>query len=88
MGFIMDVFFEFLAMLMGFVGLLCAGAGFIVILYGVIAQFTSIDLAGYVNLTLPTWFNWQLGVMIMVVAVLLMSLSSVMRKRIGRVKYK
>jgi len=87
MGFIMDVFFEFLAMLMGFVGLLCAGAGLIVILYGVINQFTTV-LTDYVNLSLPAWFGWQLGAMVLVVAILLMSLSSVMRKRIGRVKYK
>ena len=87
MGFIMDVFFEFLAMLMGFIGLLCAGVGLIVILYGVINQFTTV-LTDYVNLSLPAWFGWQLGAMVLIVAILLMSLSSVMRKRIGRVKFK
>lgn len=82
MNFLMDVFFEFLAMLLGLVGLVCGFAGGLIVIVGLVLQFTSIDISQWVDL--PSWFGWILGLMVLIVGVLLMSLSSVMRKRIGR----
>jgi len=82
MSFIMDVFFEFLAMLLGLVGLVCGFAGALITIIGAVIQFDLIDISSFV--ALPSWFGWILGVMVLAVGVLLMSLSSVMRKRIGR----
>ena len=82
MSFIMDVFFEFLAMLLGLVGLICGFAGVLIAIVGIL--LTYVDISQYVDVTLPSWFGWILGLMVLIVGVLLMSLSSVMRKRIGR----
>jgi len=81
MNFIMDVFFEFLAMLLGLVGLICGFAGVLIALIGLLVTY--VDITQYVSISLPSWFGWILGVMVLIVGILLMSLSSVMRKRIS-----
>ena len=90
MSFIMDVFFEMLAMLLGLLGLVASAAGVLITIVGVLlglSQVTNfLDNTFGVVLNLPSWFGWILGVMVLVVGILMMALSSVMRKRIGRVK--
>jgi uncharacterized membrane protein required for colicin V production len=82
MTFVMDVFFEFLAMLLGFIGLLCSFAGALVAIVG--ALTTYVDITEYVSVTVPSFINLTIGAVILVAGILLMSLSSVMRKRIAR----
>ena len=83
MNFIMDVFFEFLAMLLGLVGMICAFGGVLIVIVGFAlnVQFVA-DLLS--DVALPSYFGWILGLMVLIIGILLMSLSSVMRKRIGR----
>ena len=83
MNFIMDVFFEFLAMLLGLIGILCAFGGVLIAIVGFAlnVEFVADLLSG---VALPSYFGWILGLMVLIVGILLMSLSSVMRKRIGR----
>ena len=89
MSFIVDVFFEMLAMLLGLIGIICAFAGVVVTILGVLlslSQVTDFLLNTFdLNVTesLPSWFGWILGVMVVIVGILMMSLSSVMRKRIS-----
>jgi len=90
MGFIMDVFFEMLAMLLGLLGLVASAAGVLITIAGFLFDVSSVSsfLAEHLfdPATLPSWFGWILGVMVLVIGILMMALSSVMRKRIGRVK--
>ena len=87
MSFIMDVFFEFLALLLGLVGMICSFAGVVVVIIGALLSVTSVSnfLTDYLfdPSSLPSWFGWILGVMIVAIGILLMALSSVMRKRIS-----
>jgi len=91
MGFIIDVFFEMLAMLLGLLGMVATGAGVLIAIVGFL--FTLPQVTGFLTdnnwfdpASLPSWFGWILGIIVVVVGILMMSLSSVMRKRIGRVK--
>ncbi len=87
MAFVMDVFFEFLAMLLGFVGLLCSFAGGLIAVIGAVITYTDFEetIADLVDLSsLSSFVNLTIGVIIVVAGILMMSLSSVMRKRIAR----
>jgi cell division protein FtsX len=90
MGFIIDVFFEMLAMLLGLLGMVVSAAGVLITIVGILLalpQVTDFLLSTFdFTPNLPTWFGWILGVMVLAIGVLMMALSSVMRKRIGRVK--
>jgi hypothetical protein len=85
----MDLFFEFLAMLLGFIGLLASFAGGVIAVLGAVIAYTNIEetIIDLVDLTtMSSFINVTIGAVILVVGILLMALSSVMRKRIGRVK--
>ncbi|MFC1905882.1 hypothetical protein ACFLWJ_00170 [Chloroflexota bacterium] len=90
MSFIIDVFFEMLAMLLGLLGMVATFAGVLVTIFGALLMVDSVTtfLTDTLKLdvaALPSWFGWVLGVIVIIVGILMMSLSSVMRKRIGRV---
>ena len=90
MNFIVDVFFEMLAMLLGLLGMVATVGGVVVTIAGFLFTVSAVSNFLAQNLfdpaTLPSWFGWILGVMVIAVGILMMSLSSVMRKRIGRAK--
>jgi uncharacterized integral membrane protein len=81
MYFFVDLFLEFLALIIGIVGALCVFAGAIMAL--IFALLTYIDISSITSFTLPSAFHWSYGVGIILVGVLFMAFSSVMRKRIS-----
>jgi predicted lysophospholipase L1 biosynthesis ABC-type transport system permease subunit len=81
MDFFIDLFLEFLALLLGLVGMV---AGFAGALFGLVAAIlTYVDISSFTAFELPSSLHWSYGIVILLVGILLMALSSVMRKKIG-----
>jgi|GEM_PF-5560673 hypothetical protein len=81
MNFFIDLFLEFLAILICIIGWVCGFAGAIFAIIGAVLAYVNWSLLD--SFSLPASFHWSYGIVIMLVGVLLAALSSVMRKRIS-----
>lgn len=89
--FIIEIIVQFVAYILSVIGMLVSFAGFLIVvasfLESTIQRFIAIDLEGYLEYlpeSFPSWPVWMYGAAVIVVGLLIMSISSVMGKHIGK----